>query len=94
MSWSVVPIARPRSPENRCYLKISSPTSVMNHRDGVHHYVDSVGTHRTYGGSGWSSVSHLKKEEEENEKKRQIKIIRPERMKRVLREFERIMSDE
>jgi hypothetical protein len=74
--------------------KTISPTSVMNHRDGVHHYVDSVGTHRTYGGSGWSSVSHLKKEEEENEKKRQIKIIRPERMKRVLREFERIMSDE
>ena len=55
---------------------------------------DSAGNKRTYGGTGWTAVTYETEERNENEKKRQIKIIRPERIKRVLREFERIMSDE
>lgn len=68
--------------------------SVSDAKDGIHHYVNSSGNKRTYGGSGWTPVTHYTEEYEENESKRQIKIIRPERIKRVLREFERIMSDE
>ena len=68
--------------------------SVSDAQDGVHHYVDSAGNKRTFGGTGWTAVTYETEERNENEKKRQIKIIRPERIKRVLREFERIMSDE
>ncbi len=68
--------------------------SVSDARDGIHHYKDSAGNKRTYGGTGWTAVTYETEERNENEKKRQIKIIRPERIKRVLREFERIMSDE
>jgi hypothetical protein len=74
-------------------IKTFTVDSAVNHRDGVHHYKDSIGTRRTYGGSGWTTVSHLTVEEEENEKKRKIKIISPDKIRGVLREFERIMSD-
>ena len=40
-----------------------------------------------------TEVTHYTQEEEENEKKRLIKIIKPNRIKRFIREFERIMSD-
>jgi hypothetical protein len=68
--------------------------SVSDAKDGVHHYKDSVGNRRTYGGTGYTAVTHYTEEYEENELKRQIKIIRPQRIRRVLREFERIMSDD
>ena len=67
--------------------------SVSDSQDGVHHYVDSNNNYRTYGGSGWTPVTHFTKEYEDNEKKRQIKIIKPSRIRRVVTEFERIMSD-
>ena len=68
--------------------------SVSDAKDGIHHYKDSVGNKRTFGGTGWTAVTHYTEEYEENESKRQIKIIRPERIRRVLREFERIMSND
>tara|TARA_B100000902_G_scaffold349613_1_gene358308 strand:- start:3237 stop:4019 length:783 start_codon:yes stop_codon:yes gene_type:complete len=68
--------------------------SVSDAQDGVHHYVDSVGNKRTYGGSGWTPVTHYTEEFEENEEKRLIKIISPKKMPSVLREFERIMSND
>ena len=68
--------------------------SVSDAKDGIHHYVDSAGHKRTYGGSGWTEVTNYTEEYEENEKKRQIKIISPNRIRPVLREFERIMSSE
>jgi len=68
--------------------------SVTEHQDGVHHYVDSKTHMRTFGGDGWTPVTHFTEETEVNEKKRLIKVIRPNRMRRVIREFERIMSDE
>jgi hypothetical protein len=52
---------------------------------------------RTFGAdepATWTPVTHYTVEDEANEKKRQIKIIRPNRIRRVLQEFERIMSDE
>lgn len=68
--------------------------SVSDAKDGIHHYKDSAGNKRTFGGTGWTAVTHYTEEYEENESKRQIKIIRPERIRRVLREFERIMSND
>ena len=71
--------------------------SVSEHRDGVHHYVDAKEHMRTFGAdepATWTPVTHYTVEDEANEKKRQIKIIRPNRIRRVLQEFERIMSDE
>lgn len=74
-------------------VKTFTVSSVSDSQDGVHHYVDSNNNYRTYGGSGWTAVTHFTKEYEDNEKKRQIKIIKPSRIRRVVTEFERIMSD-
>jgi hypothetical protein len=74
-------------------VKTFTVASVSDSQDGVHHYVDSNNNYRTYGGSGWTPVTHFTKEYEDNEKKRQIKIIKPSRIRRVVTEFERIMSD-
>mgnify|MGYP003626530173 FL=1 len=71
--------------------------SVTNSQDGVHHYVDANKHKRTFGidePSTWTPVTYHTVETEENEKKRTINVIRPNRMRRVIREFERIMSDE
>lgn len=75
-------------------VKSFTVSSVSDSRDGVHHYVDSSGNKRTYGGSGWTAVTHYTEEYEENESKRLIKIISPAKMPSVLREFQRIMSDD
>lgn len=72
-------------------VKSFTVSSVSNSRDGVHHYVDSLGNKRTYGGTGYTAVTHFTEEYEENEKKRTIKIISPGKIKGVLREFERLM---
>jgi len=72
-------------------VKSFTISSVSDARDGVHHYEDSLGNKRTYGGTGWSPVTHFTKEYNDNEDKRTIKIISPNRIKSVLREFERIM---
>jgi len=72
-------------------VKSFTVQSVSDARDGIHHYVDSLGNRRTHGGTGYTAVTHYTEEEEENEKKRTIKIISPGKIKTVLREFERIM---
>ena len=75
-------------------VKSFTVSSVSDSRDGVHHYVDSLGNKRTFGGAGYNPVTHYTEEEAENEKKRKIKIISPSKMPSVLREFQRIMSDD
>ena len=75
-------------------VKSFTVSSVSDSRDGVHHYVDGSGNRRTYGGTGYTPVTHFTEEFEENEKKRTIKIISPNKIKTVLREFERIMLSE
>lgn len=68
--------------------------SVSDAQDGIHHYVNSSGMKRTFGGTGWTPVTHYTKEYEDNEEKRSIKIIAPSKIRTVLREFERIMLSE
>ena len=68
--------------------------SVSDAKDGVHHYKDSAGNKRTYGGTGYTAVTHYTEEYEENETKRLIKIIAPKKMASVLREFEKIMGND
>jgi len=75
-------------------VKSFTVSSVSDSKDGVHHYVDSSGNRRTYGGTGYTPVTHYTEEFEENERKRQIKIISPSKITGVLKEFERIMSNE
>ncbi len=75
-------------------VKTFTVSSVSDSRDGVHHYVNSLGNKRTFGGSGYNPVTHFTEEFEENENKRTIKIISPTKIKTVLREFERIMLSE
>jgi len=74
--------------------KSFSINSVTEHRDSAHHYKDADGNRRNNGGDGWTAVSHFTEEYNDNEKKRKIKIIDPRKMISVLREFERIMSDD
>ena len=45
-------------------------------------------------GSGFAEVSHYDEEWALNESKRTIKVIRPSKIRRVVAEFERVMSDE
>ena len=66
--------------------------SVVDHKDDVAYYENADGIKRNYGGSGWNQVSHYDDEWTKNESRRTIKIIKPERIKRVVSEFERVMS--
>jgi hypothetical protein len=66
--------------------------SVVDHKDDVAYYENANGIKRNYGGSGWNQVSHYDDEWTKNESRRTIKIIKPERIKRVVSEFERVMS--
>jgi len=67
--------------------------SVIDMIDGVAYYKDANGLKRNYDGAGFTSVSLWEMEEEENEEKRLIKYIRPELIRKVVREFERVMSN-
>ncbi len=80
--------------KNGVVVKSFTISSVSNAQDGVHHYEDSSGNKRTYGGTGYSPVTYFTKEYEDNEKKRQINIISPNKIRGVLREFERIVSND
>ena len=66
-------------------------TNVQNALDGTAYYKDSNGTKKTYSDTGFDPVNYEKVEYDENEKKRNIKIIKPEYIKGVVSEFERIM---
>jgi hypothetical protein len=68
--------------------------SVTEHRDSAHHYKDADGNRRNNGGTGWTAVSNFIEESEDNERKRNIKIIRPNKIKTVVAEFERLMANE
>ncbi len=63
----------------------------INHRDGIRHYKTEAGHYRNTFTSGDTSETHAKHETDKNEEKRKIKVIRPEFIKRVVNEFERIM---
>ena len=72
--------------------------SVTEHRDAACYYKNAAGDRRNYPDTEnppvWTAVSHFTEESEENEKKRNIKIIRPSKIKAVVAEFERLMNNE
>jgi len=67
--------------------------SAIWERDSVSHYENADGLKRNHAGDGWSQVSKFDHEYEHNEEKRKIKVIRPEFIKRVVSEFERVMKN-
>ncbi len=72
--------------------KSFTPTSVINHVDGVSYYKNSEGLRKNSSGSGYSSVSHYEHEQDLNEEKRRIKIISPPKISGIVNKFEEIMS--
>lgn len=66
------------------------PTSVINHRDGVSYYKKD-GLRKNTSSEGYTSVSMYDDEYEKNEAKRNIKIISPQNMSRVVSRFEKVM---
>ena len=67
--------------------------SFSEHRDAAHHFENADKVKRNFGGSGWTEIPLYKVEMDENEKKRKIKIIKPSKIKRVVSEFESVMSN-
>lgn len=68
--------------------------STVYHKDDVSYYVNADGVRKNFSGSGFAEVSHYDEEWALNESKRTIKVIRPSKIRRVVSEFERVMSDE
>ena len=86
-----------RIAESHIYYDDGSPQksftiqSVQNGVDGTAHYKDSAGVKKNYTDTGFTPVTYETLEFAENEKKRKIKIIKPEYIKGVVSEFETIM---
>ena len=68
-----------------------TPTSVINHRDGISYYINSDGLRRNTETSGFTGVSLYEEEFEINESKRFIKYIQPNLITRVVNRFEKVM---
>ena len=71
--------------------KSFTPTSVVDHRDGVAYYKNGSLRKNTES-SGYTSVSNYDDEYEKNEAKRKIKIISPGIIQNVVRRFEKVMK--
>jgi hypothetical protein len=71
--------------------KSFTPTSVINHKDGVAYYKNG-NLRKNQSSSGYTSVSLYDDEYEKNEAKRKIKIISPSIISNVVRRFEKVMS--
>ena len=71
--------------------KTFTPVSVINQRDGVHHYENSDGIIRNESLAGFTAKTFYDYEFELNEAKRSIKVIDPSRIKQIVRRFEKIM---
>ena len=71
--------------------KSFTPTSVINHKDGVSYYKNG-NLRRNQEASGYTSVSLYDDESEKNEAKRKIKVISPNIISNVVRRFEKVMS--
>jgi len=66
--------------------------STSEHRDAVHHYAETSGALSNTDNATNTPVSNIEYEREENEMKRQIKVIEPRFVRQVVREFESIIS--
>ena len=67
-------------------------SSVQNGPDGVDHYVNSEGLRRNSPASGFNPVTYYTHDYDVNEQARKIKVIRPEYIRRVVSEFEKVMA--
>ena len=77
--------------------KSFTPSSVADGRDGVAYYYDPDAIDKGFRYNNNTTGTYLpttyyQKEYEDNEARRKIKVIRPEFIRRVVSEFERIMS--
>lgn len=66
-------------------------SEVREHRDGVSYYTDGK-TKSTVYTNGWQEVTLYEEEYEKNEERRFIKVIKPNRIRSILKEFEKIMK--
>ena len=66
--------------------------NAINQIDGISYYEDTTGLRKNNFASGFTSVTHWQDEFDRNETKRLIKIIRPTYIRKVVQEFDRIMS--
>jgi len=67
-------------------------SSVVNGPDGIDHYVNSEGHKRNNLTTGFTPVTYYTHDYEQNETNRKIKVIRPEYIRRVVSEFEKVMA--
>lgn len=72
--------------------KTSTILNAINQIDGIAYYKDSNGLRKNHFENGYTSVSLWQDEFDINDKKRLIKIIRPTYIRKVVQEFDRIMS--
>jgi hypothetical protein len=73
--------------------KTMTPTSIIEHRDGVKHYYNKTnGLYTNVPTAGYTSVTLYDYEYELNEEKRLIKVIDPAIIQKVVRRFEKVMS--
>ena len=63
---------------------------IVNHKDAPHHYIeDATGNVVSTASAGVTPISHYEFEEWLNDKNRQIKIIKPEFIRDIVKEFEK-----
>ena len=67
-------------------------SSVVSGPDGIDHYVTSEGLRRNTIDTGFTPVTYYTHDYEVNETNRKIKVIRPEYIRRVVSEFEKVMA--
>jgi len=67
-------------------------SSVLTPSDAPNHYKNSDGIKRTDSAEGYTAVTNFEVEQEENEKKRTIKIIKPNYIRQIVSQFERVIS--
>jgi len=72
--------------------KTFTPTSIINHRDGISFYKNSDGLKRNTESSGFTGVTFYEDEFDKNEEKRKIKIIKPSLVDNIVERFEEVMS--
>ena len=71
--------------------KTFTPTSVINHRDGVAYYKNENDIRRNTESSGFTAKTFYENEVDLNEEKRKIKIVKPELIDSIVRRFEEVM---
>ena len=72
--------------------KKSTPTSIINHRDGTAYFKNSDGIRTNIQTTGFSGVTFYEDEFDVNEEKRKIKIIQPSIVTSIVNKFEEVMS--